>query len=126
MRKPAFCICENKDPDAVTTELISDFVFATRILQSLYFLNPKYQASSHLLWQYSLVCVGPGQRKTKTGFLTRLIWNSLPQKLREITSIEQFRSQVGTWSGGYAHARSFQTVKFYVHLSVVFFFFFFC
>ena len=24
--------------------------------------NPKFQASSHLLWQYSPVCVGPGQK----------------------------------------------------------------
>ena len=30
MRKPAFCICENKD--AVTAKLISVFVFATRIV----------------------------------------------------------------------------------------------
>ena len=28
------------------------------------------------------------------------IWNSLPQKFREITSAKQFRSQTGTWSGG--------------------------
>ena len=42
---------------AVTAKLISVFVFATRIVQSLYFLNPKFQASSHLLWLYSLVCV---------------------------------------------------------------------
>ena len=34
---------------AVTVKLISAFVFATRIVQSLYFLNPKFQASSHLL-----------------------------------------------------------------------------
>ena len=60
MRKPVICICENKDPDqlAVTAKLISTFVFATRIVQSLYFLNTKFQASSHLLWLYSLVCVG--------------------------------------------------------------------
>ena len=45
MRKPAFCICENKDAD----QLISAFVFAAWIVQSLYFLNPKFQASSHLL-----------------------------------------------------------------------------
>ena len=43
---------------AVTAKLISAFVFATRIVQSLYFLNPKFQASSHLLWLYSPVCVG--------------------------------------------------------------------
>ena len=42
MRKPDFCICENQD-----TKLISAFVFATRIVQSL-FLNPKFQAFSHL------------------------------------------------------------------------------
>ena len=35
----------------VTTKLISAFVFATRILQSLYFLNPKFLAS-----------VGPGRK----------------------------------------------------------------
>ena len=34
---------------AVTAKLISAFVFATRIVQSLFFLNPKFQASSHLL-----------------------------------------------------------------------------
>ena len=33
---------------AVTEKLISAFVFATRIVQYLYFLNAKFQASSHL------------------------------------------------------------------------------
>ena len=33
---------------AVTAKLISAFVFTTWIAQSLYFLNPKFQASSHL------------------------------------------------------------------------------
>ena len=41
MRKPAFRICENK----IEHQLISAFVFATQIVQSLYFLNPKFQAS---------------------------------------------------------------------------------
>ena len=59
MRKPTICLCKNKD--AVTAKLISAFVFATRIVQSL-FLNPKFQASSHLLCLYSPVCVGPGQK----------------------------------------------------------------
>ena len=44
---------------AVTVKLISAFVFATQIVQSLYFLYPKFQASSHLLWLYSPACVGP-------------------------------------------------------------------
>ena len=44
---------------AVTAQLISTFVFATRIAQPLFFLNPKFQASSSFLCLYSLVCVGP-------------------------------------------------------------------
>ena len=40
-----------------TAKLISVFVFATRIAQSPYYINPKLQASSYLLWLYSLVCV---------------------------------------------------------------------
>ena len=62
MRKPDFCI---------TAKLISAFVFATRIVQSLYFLNPKFQASSHLLWLYSLVCIGPGRKPRRPVFSER-------------------------------------------------------
>ena len=43
----------------VTAQLISTFVFTTLIVQSLYFLNPKFRASSHLLLLYRSVCVGP-------------------------------------------------------------------
>ena len=59
MRKPFFFICESKDADQLRSNCV--FVFATQIVQSLYVLNPKFQASSHLLWPYSLVCVGPGR-----------------------------------------------------------------
>ena len=62
MGKPTICIGENKDADqlcGVTAKLISTFVFATRIVQFLFFLTPKFQASSLLLCLYSLVCVGP-------------------------------------------------------------------
>ena len=45
---------------AVTAKLISAFVFAIWIVHFLFFLIPKFQASSHLLWLYSLVCVRPG------------------------------------------------------------------
>ena len=34
---------------AVTAKLISAFIFAIQIVQSLYFLKPKFQAPSHLL-----------------------------------------------------------------------------
>ena len=51
MRKLGFCIYENKDADqlCVTGKLISAFAFATRIVQYLYFLYTKFQASSHLV-----------------------------------------------------------------------------
>ena len=41
-----------------TAQLISAFVFATQRVQNLFFLNPKFQGSSHLLWLCSPVCVG--------------------------------------------------------------------
>ena len=47
---------------AVTAKLISAFVFATWIVQSLYFLNPKFQVPSHLKWLRSQVCVRPGRK----------------------------------------------------------------
>ena len=60
MRQPTICICENKGVDQLrgfTAQLISAIVFATQIEQSLYFLNPKFQASSHLLLLFSPVCL---------------------------------------------------------------------
>ena len=70
MRKPDFCICENKDADQLrgNAKLISAFVFATQIVQSLHFLNPKFQASSQLLQLYSPVCVGPGRKPRRPVF----------------------------------------------------------
>ena len=55
----------------VTVKLISAFVFATQIVQSLHFLNLKVQASSHLVWLYSLVCVGPGRKPRRPVFSQR-------------------------------------------------------
>ena len=46
---------------AATAQLTSAFVFATQIVQSLFFLNVKFQASNLLLLLYRPVCVGPGQ-----------------------------------------------------------------
>ena len=65
MRRPTFQICEDKGADqllAVTVKLINAFVFATGIVQSLCFLNPKFAAYSPLLWLQGLVCVGPGKK----------------------------------------------------------------
>ena len=46
VRKPAFCIYAKTKAQisfAVTAKLIRAFVFATRIVQSLYFLNPNFK-----------------------------------------------------------------------------------
>ena len=80
-----FCKCENKDADQLcgytTAELISVFVFATRIVQYLYFLNlnfpqrgsiiiiwkmkKKTQDFANALFDQSICC----SQKPKTGFL---------------------------------------------------------
>ena len=71
MRKPDFCLCKNKGQISfvVTAQLMSAFVFATGIVQSLPLLNPKFQASS-----FFSVAVRAGFCQTwsetpKTGFL---------------------------------------------------------
>ena len=72
--KPGFCICENKDADQLRDNREADqrLVFPTRIvLQPLFYLNPKLQASSHLLWLYSPVCVGPGRKPRRPVFSRR-------------------------------------------------------
>ena len=73
MRKPAFSICENKDADQLRSNCAADqrLCFRIWIEQSLYYLNPKFKASSYLLWLYSLVCVGPGQKPRRPGFSQR-------------------------------------------------------
>ena len=63
MAKPTICICENKGADQLRGNLISAFVFATRIVQFLFYLNPKFQASSSFLCLYSLVCVRPDRKQ---------------------------------------------------------------
>ena len=55
MRKAVFCISEKKKTISAA-QLISTFVYAT------------FQASCHLLWLYSPVCVGPGQKPRRPVF----------------------------------------------------------
>ena len=61
MGKPAICIYENKDADQLSGNREADLrlFFATRIVQFLFYLNPKFQASSSFLYLYRPVCVGP-------------------------------------------------------------------
>ena len=75
MGKPTICIGENKGADQLRgnreADLISAFVFTTRIVQFLFFLNPKFQVSSHLLCLYRLVCVRPGRKPRRPVFSHR-------------------------------------------------------
>ena len=51
--------------------MISAFVFATGIVQSLFLFKPKFQVSSHILWLHSPVCVRPGQNPHSLVFSRR-------------------------------------------------------
>ena len=67
VRKPAFCISENKDADQLRGDRKADprlcFRYIDRTIWALFFQNPKFQAStSHLLQLYSTLCVGPGRK----------------------------------------------------------------
>ena len=61
MRNPAFCMCKNKAADQLRGNRATYQCLCFRYIDrkiSLYFLNPKFQACSHL-WLYSPVYVGP-------------------------------------------------------------------
>ena len=70
VRKPAFCICENKDADQLRGNREADQRLCFRYIDSTipYFLYTKFQASSHLVWSYSLVCVGSGRKPRRPVF----------------------------------------------------------
>ena len=53
---------------AVTAKLISAFVFATWIVQYLFYLNQKFQASCYIQLSCSPVCVGPGRKPRRPVF----------------------------------------------------------
>ena len=69
MRKPAFCICKNKDADQLRGDREADQRLCFRYID--YFLNTKFQASSNIMWLYSPVCVGPSRKPQRPVFLER-------------------------------------------------------
>ena len=74
IRKPVFCKCENKDADQLRNNCAADQLLCFRyIVLSLFYHNPKFKVSNHLLWLHSLICVGPVWKPRssvpKTGFL---------------------------------------------------------
>ena len=58
-QQSAFAKTKTQISFAVTAKLISAFVFAPWIVQFLFYLNPKFLASSSFLCLYRSVCVGP-------------------------------------------------------------------
>ena len=73
MRKPAFCICENKDADQLRSNCAADQRLCFRYTDSTIPLLPKLEISSLLPF---CVVVQPGLCRTwsetpKTGFLTK-------------------------------------------------------
>ena len=87
MREPAFCICENKDAD----QLRNAFVFAIWILPSLYYHNPKFLASSHIMCLYSPVCVGTGRKPRSPVFLQRdSVYTTIAPVYRQLSLGQSF------------------------------------
>ena len=81
MRKPVFCICENKDADQLCGNRIADQRLCFRYTDSTIPLLPKSENSSLLP---SSVAVQPGLCGTwsetpKTGFLTTRLHNTVNQ-----------------------------------------------
>ena len=68
MRKPVFCICENKDADQLRGNHAAAQRLCFRYMDSTIPLLPTFQASSHPLWLYSLVCVGPVRKPRRQIF----------------------------------------------------------
>ena len=56
MRKPDFCLGENKGTDQLRSNCETDQRLSFR------YMNPKFPASNHLLGRYRPVCVGPGRK----------------------------------------------------------------
>ena len=73
VRKPDFAYAKTKAQIsfAVTAKLTSAFVFATWIVQFLFFLKPKFQSSSLFLKLYVPVWVRPGRKPRRPVFSRR-------------------------------------------------------
>ena len=73
VRKPAFCICKNKDADQLRGNRKADQRLCFRYRDNTIPLvsKSKFQASSHLLWLYSPVCVKLGRKPQRPVFSQR-------------------------------------------------------
>ena len=86
VRKREFGLCENKGADQLRGNREADqrLFFATRIVQFLFFLNPKFQASSSFLSLYRPVCVGPGRKPRRPVFSRRGSYVNIITKVKDL------------------------------------------
>ena len=91
MRKPASCICKNKDADRLRGNSAADQRLCFRYINCTDFLlsNPICEVSSQLLWLYSPVFVGPG-RKHQDKFSRRGSYEGRLPKTLIIESLAKF------------------------------------
>ena len=70
MRKPAFCICDNKAANQLQVNQAVDQRLCFRYIDSTVPLPvlAKSEISSHLLWLYCQVCVGLSQKPRRQVF----------------------------------------------------------
>ena len=61
MRKPAFCICKNKNADQLGSNREANQRLRFRICKKYILPKSEFQVSSLFLWLYSPVCVGLGR-----------------------------------------------------------------
>ena len=89
MRKLGVCLCENKDADQLRRNCEADQRLYSRYLDStIHFpLISKFQACSHLLRLYRLVCVKPDRKPRRPVFSQRLILDMLPINLFTIFAL---------------------------------------
>ena len=67
MRKPAFCICKNKNADQLGSNREADQRLRFRICKKYILPKSEFQVSSLFLWLYSPVCVGLGRGLRSVG-----------------------------------------------------------
>ena len=69
-----------KDADQLCSNCTADQRLCFHYTDStipVFFPNPKFQASSHLLWLYSPVCVGPGRKPLRPVFSQRGLYKHI-------------------------------------------------
>ena len=83
--------------------LISAFVFATQLIQSLFYLNPKFPASSHLLWLHSH---RTGRNTRKPVYLRRGSFVTTAQKqVTDLSSSESLKAPHGGSQAVFHHSQ---------------------